>query len=184
MQNFQNNISDLINYWLRHHPEDADIDLDEFGWAKIEDVLTALRYKGFDVKRSDIIVLNKEFHLPKWKIDLENDKIKSAHGHSILIQYERTLQMPPKYLYHGTAVQNVENIQKEGLKSMQRQYVHLAETIELAKEVGSRHGKPTIIVLETKKLLDNGWIFYKTEENVWLTKDIPTQYLSFKSIGL
>ncbi len=184
MQNFQNNIGDLINYWLRHHPEEAGIDLDEFGWASIEEILTALRHKDINVKRADIVVLHKKFHPPKWKIDLENDRIKSAHGHSIPIQYEKTSQTPPEYLYHGTAVQNVESIQKEGLKSMQRQYVHLAETIELAKEVGSRHGEPIIITIETNKLLDNGWIFYKTEENVWLTRDVPPQYLSFKSIGL
>ncbi len=49
----------------------------------------------------------------------------------------------------------------------------------MAKEVGNRHGEAFILEIYTKPLIDKGWKFYKTEENVWLTSDIPSDDLSF-----
>ena len=63
---------------------------------------------------------------------------------------------------------------------MARQFVHLSENIEMARTVAKRHGKPFIIEIETEELIKNGWTFYKTSDNVWLTTKIPTNYLSFE----
>lgn len=37
---------------------------------------------------------------------------------------------PPKYLYHGTAAWFLPAIQREGLKKMNRQYVHLSGVLQ------------------------------------------------------
>ncbi len=179
MSKTQTKISKLISYWLRHKPEDGNIKLDEFGWAKMEDILIALKVNNIETSKSDIIDLSQSFDKVRWKIDEVNNRIKSTHGHSVPIAQEVESQTPPKILYHGTGIKNIESISKDGLKSMQRQYVHLSETIKMAREVGSRHGKAIIIEIETKKLIDEGWNFYKTEQDVWLTSEIPAKYLDF-----
>jgi len=175
----QTEISKLISYWLRHNPKDANIVLDAYGWANIEDVLMALRVENIELTKADLIELSQRFDKVRWKIDVEANKIKSTHGHSIKVIQEVAPQTPPKILYHGTGIKNMGSIAKDGLKSMQRQYVHLAETIIMARDIGSRHGKPVIIEIDTTRLLNAGWHFYKTEEDVWLTKNIPAKYLDF-----
>ncbi len=180
MSKTQTKISKLISYWLRHKPEDGNIILDEFGWANIDDILAALKAKNLESTQSNLIALSSSFDKIRWKIDEVNHRIKATHGHSISILQEAEAQTPPLTLYHGTATKFLESILNGGLKSKQRQYVHLSETIDMAEEVGSRHGKSFIIEIDTKKLLDDGWNFYKTEQNVWLTSEIPPQYLDFE----
>ncbi len=179
MRKTLNKISKLISYWLRHKPEEGNLTLDDFGWATIEDILVALKENGTEFNKSDLIELSNSFDKVRWKIDKTNNKIKATHGHSISILQELEPKTPPEILYHGTATKFLESIIVQGLKSKQRQYVHLSETIDMAKEIGARHGTPFIIEIETKKLVDNGWDFYKTEQDVWLTSEIPVKYLSF-----
>ena len=110
---------------------------------------------------------------------MDTQKIKATHGHSISIEQELNSKTPNEILFHGTASKNLIGIIKNGLISKQRQYVHLSENIEMARKVGKRHGKPFIIEVDTKKMIENNWEFFKTEESVWLTSDIDLKYLSF-----
>lgn len=171
-------ISKLISYWLRHKPEEGNIRLDQFGWAEINDVINALNSNSFDFTTNQLVELNDSFDKVRWKIDLNKQKIKATHGHSISIEQELSSKTPNEILFHGTASENLEGIIKSGLISKQRQYLHLSENIEMAREVGQRHGNPFIIEIETKKLIENGWEFFKTEESVWLTSNIPLKYLN------
>ncbi len=179
MSKTQTKISKLISYWLRHKPQDAKIQLDEFGWANIEAILEALKTNQIECNKDDLITLSNSFDKVRWKIDKVANKIKATHGHSISILQEEEPQTPPEILYHGTATRFIESIMDKGLISKQRQYVHLSETIDMAKEVAQRHGKPVIIEIETKALIEHGWKFYKTEQDVWLTSEIP-----FKSLDI
>lgn len=89
------------------------------------------------------------------------------------------VQHPPDELYHGTSVKSVLEIAEKGLLPMNRHFVHLSETFETALSVGKRHGKPIIIEINTGPLVKDGWRFYKTSDNVWLTLHIPDKYLKF-----
>ena len=172
--------SKLISYWLRHNPQDAELHVDEFGWTSIDQLLQALEVRDVKANVQDLIRLNNSFDKVRWEIDTNSGKLRATHGHSIPIILEDKVKLPPDKLYHGTSVKSVIEIAKEGLKSMHRQFVHFTETTETAKSVGSRHGKPIIIEIETETLVSKGWKFYQTSENVWLTTDIPAAYLSFR----
>lgn len=176
-------ISKLISYWLRHKPDDANLKLDKYGWTDIDDVLTALQKNNIGISKNDLVQINLSFDKIRWDVDLENNKIKATHGHSVDIKMEYTPQNPPEDLYHGTSLNNIQGIIVNGLNSQSRLYVHLSDNIDTAKKTGQRHGKPFIIEIDTKSLLKNGWVFYKTNQNVWLTTDIPTEYLSFGPWG-
>ena len=109
----------------------------------------------------------------------ENKKnIRANQGHSINVDVELEEIMPPAKLYHGTATRFVEDILDKGLMPMSRLYVHLSKDIETATLVGKRHGELFIFEVDSQKMYNNGHKFYKSKNGVWLTKHVPTKYLT------
>ena len=85
--------------------------------------------------------------------------------------------MPPDILYHGTGVKYCSSINKQGLISKSRLYVHLSKDIETATNVGSRHGEPFIYKVRAKDMYNDGYKFFLSQNDVWLTKEVPICYL-------
>ncbi len=180
MRTSQQHTSKIISYWLRHNPQDANLDVDEFGWAKIERLLSALQDKEIYFTSANLIELNNGFDKVRWEIDIEQNRIRATHGHSFPVLLDEKTDIPPDTLFHGTASTTITKIIVDGLLPMNRQFVHLSENIETATIVAKRHGKPFIIEINIQELINDGWRFYKTSDNVWLTTKIPTKYLSFE----
>lgn len=172
--------SKLISYWLRHNPEDGSLVIDDFGWTSINELLVSLNSKNIKIDLQSLHQLNKNFDKIRWEIDEANNKIRATHGHSFPVLLNDKIKTPPETLYHGTSTKNVIKIAKEGLTPMGRQFVHLSETVETAISVGKRHGKPIFIEIDTERLIKEAWKFYQTSDNVWLTSNIPVNYLSFR----
>lgn len=86
---------------------------------------------------------------------------------------------PPEFLYHGTAVQNIASIREKGLIKQQRQHVHLFQDQRTAKQVGSRYGKPVVLTILADSMVSNGYVIYKSENNVWLTDHVPIEFIEF-----
>lgn len=180
MKTSQQDTSKLISYWLRHNPQDAKLDADEFGWVNLERLLSALQDKNVSLTSDNLIELNNSFDKVRWEIDIEQNRIRATHGHSFPVLLDDKTEIPPDTLFHGTSSATITKIIAEGLLPMNRQFVHLSENIEMAIIVAKRHGKPFIIEINTQELIKGGWTFYKTIDNVWLTAKIPTKYLSFE----
>jgi putative RNA 2'-phosphotransferase len=172
--------SKLISYWLRHHPEDGNLAIDDFGWVTIHDLLKALAIKGQVFTFTEIEELSRSFDKIRWEFSDDDTRIRATHGHSIEVILDEKAVEPPAVLYHGTSLNKVEAITQNGLLTMQRQFVHLSSDKEIAISVGKRHGQAILVEIDAKGLEEDGWIFYKTSDNVWLTKNIPTKYLSIK----
>ena len=83
---------------------------------------------------------------------------------------------PPMYLYHGTASKTLNLIYKNGISKMNRNHVHLSIDEETAINVGSRHGKPLILKINTKEMYDEGIKFYISMNGVWLTDFVDRKY--------
>ena len=180
MQALFEKTSKLISYWLRHNPDDAGVTVDAFGWASIDELLKALHSRNISVSLPDLLRLNKSFDKVRWEIDETGNRIRATHGHSFPILSDEKERTPPETLYHGTALKNVLKIAEQGLLSMRRQFVHLSETVEAALSIGARHGKPIIVEVEVARLTNDGWKFYQTSDNVWLTSAIPVKYINFR----
>lgn len=176
----QEKVSKLISFWLRHDPKDGSLQIDEFGWVKIEDLILALKQRSIETSKEELIKLNDSFEKVRWRFDLDNSTVKATHGHSIEISQALKPESPKGVLYHGTATKYLNGIIENGIKSKHRQFVHLSDDIEMAYEIAKRHGKPFIIEIQTQELLNDGFEFYRTEQNVWLTKDLPVKYIDFK----
>jgi putative RNA 2'-phosphotransferase len=80
-------------------------------------------------------------------------------------------------LYHGTATSTLPFVLREGLKPMSRQDVHLSADVETAVRVGSRHGRPVVLVVDAAALAAEGHIFRLSANGVWLTDRVPPAHL-------
>ena len=105
--------------------------------------------------------------------------IRASQGHSIEIQLGYDAIQPPAFLFHGTARKNLPSIQKNGLQKGQRHDVHLTEERSTAVNVGGRHGEAVVLTIQAEKMFNAGYLFYYSENGVWLTQEIPPAYIWF-----
>ena len=98
------------------------------------------------------------------------------YGHSIDVNLGLEPTTPPPVLYHGTAEKYIDSIMKEGLRPRKRNFVHLSETMDMAKQVGTRHGKPIVLAIDTEAMISARYKFYKALSGVWLTSEVPARF--------
>lgn len=173
-------LSKLLSYVLRHKPDEFNLTLDPEGWVPIDRLLTNLQKQGKTITKEQlnyVVVTNDK---KRFTISEDNLYIRAAQGHSttqVNIQYPQ--QEPPAVLYHGTATRFLDSIKKQGLIAGSRQYVHLSADKETARKVGTRHGVPIILEIETYQLTAQGHAFYLADNGVWLTAHVPVKAIKF-----
>lgn len=169
--------SKFLSLILRHKPETIGISLDEHGWADVSELIEGIsKTCEFNMDILEEIVRTDE----KQRYSFNEDKtlIRANQGHSIPVDVELEKIEPPKYLFHGTGVKYKASIDKEGLIPKSRLYVHLSADIETAEKVGRRHGKSFIYRVNSREMENAGYEFFRSANGVWLTKKVPSEYLS------
>ena len=170
-------ISKFMSLVLRHKPEEIGLQLDENGWTKVDELIEKMNNKGIIVDHDTINKLVETNDKNRFAFNEDKTMIRANQGHSINIELNLSEAIPPEILYHGTTVKYLDDILNDGLKRQSRQHVHLSVTIETARSVGSRHGKPVILIIRSKDMHDAGYKFYLSENKVWLTDAIPVEYI-------
>jgi len=168
----QKKTSKYLSLLLRHHPEAAGLTLDEHGWAEVSQLLKSVRIGMEDLEE---IVANDEKQ--RYSFNEDRTLIRANQGHSVPVDLELEAREPPEFLYHGTVGQFLGSIQKEGLQRRSRQYVHLSPDVETAVRVGQRRGKPVILQVAAGRMYRDGYAFFLSVNGVWLTGEVPPQYL-------
>ncbi len=171
------NISRFLCLILRHKPEEIGIKLDKYGWADTEELVSRVtqRYPDFTFAMLEEIVRtdNKQ----RYSFSDDRTQIRANQGHSIPVDLGLQPIEPPEYLYHGTGMKYKDDICRDGLISKSRQYVHLSEDLETAINVGQRHGKPVVFRIPAEFMQESGFVFYRSENGVWLTERVPAGFL-------
>jgi len=70
----------------------------------------------------------------------------------------------------------MESIKYQGITKQTRLYVHLSADKDTAIKVGSRHGNPAVITIDSKKMYEDGKKFYLSNNGVWLTDYVNPKY--------
>ena len=176
-------VSKFLSYVLRHKPEGIGLTLDNEGWADIEELIECAeihqkteKYPLLTKAILDEVVETND----KKRFEYSKDgwKIRASQGHSLNnVKIKMDAKTPPQYLYHGTAKKSVEVILKSGLKKMNRNHVHLNEDPNQSAIVGKRHGEPIVLKVNAMEMRADGYKFYLSANNVWLTDSVPTKYL-------
>ncbi len=168
--------SKFIALILRHKPEAIGITLDEHGWADVEELIAGVSRKHpLDRELLEEIVRTDEKQ--RFAFNEDHTRIRANQGHSISVDVELKKTDPPAVLYHGTGEKYVASIRKQGLVPKSRLYVHLSGDKETAVNVGKRHGKPVVFIIDARKMREDGYEFFLSANGVWLTEKVPAQYL-------
>jgi putative RNA 2'-phosphotransferase len=175
--NQRKHISKFLSLVLRHKPEAAGLVLDEHGWTNTHELLSKLKFKNIDITFVDlkeVVALNDKQRLV-FSEDMQ--KIRANQGHSVLVDLELQPVVPPEVLYHGTAEKNLESITEKGIVKRTRNHVHLSEDVITATSVGSRYGKPVVLKVKALAMHNAGYIFYLSENKVWLVDYVPADFI-------
>ncbi len=175
--NRQKQISKLLSLILRHHPESIDLSLDEEGWANVDELLSKLPLKSVFMSFDELAFLVENNDKKRFSFNADTSKIRANQGHSLDVNLQLVSQKPPAVLFHGTVQRFIEAISKEGLSKMSRQYVHLSKDNETAIKVAQRRGKPIVLKVNAEQMYQDGYHFYCSENGVWLTEFVPTNYI-------
>ena len=166
----------FLSLVLRHDPGAAGISLDEHGWADVEALLAGVSRTGRRIDRETLERIVRENSKQRYAFNGDHTKIRANQGHSLPVDVELKRAQPPRYLYHGTASRFLPGIRREGIRRMNRQYVHLSGDRETAEAVGRRHGQAAVITIDAQAMARDGIAFYRSENGVWLCGAVPPDY--------
>lgn len=170
-------ISKFISLILRHQPDKIGIKLDEHGWADVRELISGINKSGKAIDMEMLERIVSEDDKQRYSFNADCTKIRANQGHSVKVDVELKECQPPDVLYHGTAERFISSIKAEGIKSKSRLYVHLSSDESTAVKVGSRHGAPRVLLIDAAKMYVDGFRFYLSENGVWLTENVPAEYL-------
>lgn len=183
MTNSNEKISKFLSYVLRHQPEAIGLTLDNEGWAEVDALLVAAQKHGQPFSRLQLQTVVDTNDKKRFTLSEDSQRIRAAQGHStqqVAITYSPI--EPPEFLFHGTALRFLDPILQHGLLPASRHHVHLSGDKKTAINVGKRHGKPVVLIIDAQKMHQEGYQFYQAENGVWLTESVPPRFFHCEEI--
>lgn len=170
--------SKFLSYVLRHEPKSIGIKLDTEGWAKIALLIEGAAKEGQVLDYELIQAIVSSSDKKRFSISNDGQYIRAVQGHSTESVNVSHIEVPPPIvLYHGTATRYLDSILRQGLIAGSRHHVHLSEEIATALSVGQRHGKPVILKINALEMHQQGFKFFRAENNTWLTNHVPRNFI-------
>ncbi len=178
MGKLENKISRLLSRGLRHDPSSLGLTLDSAGWASTADILHTLK-KKFPELSPDLLKNIVQAGSPKrFTTSPDGTRIRAISGHSIDITLPATQKPPPEFLYHSTTAALLDQITYTGLLKGTRQYVHLYGDSRQAHHEGTQQGKNIILEIAAGLMASHRFSFLLAENGIWLTHEVPPDYLN------
>ncbi|MDQ3109565.1 MAG: RNA 2'-phosphotransferase [Bacteroidota bacterium] len=173
-----NQLSKIISHALRHEPWIYELELDEEGWVDIDQVIDSLAREQ-DFPNLNVTDISQMIALSdKKRHEIHGSRIRAIYGHSIPEKISHETSVPPDKLFHGTSPLILDQILKEGLLPMKRQYVHLSLLYQDAEIVGKRKSaSPVMLQILANEASKNGVKFYKGNDKIWLADKVPAEFL-------
>ncbi|MEU2724971.1 RNA 2'-phosphotransferase [Streptomyces smyrnaeus] len=172
-------VSKFLARHLRHDPARIGLRLDAQGWAVVDELLDAAAAHGFPVTRAEleeVVVTNDK---QRYALSEDGSRVRANQGHSVAVELELPELAPPHVLFHGTVPRFLAAIRAEGLRPMARHAVHLSADRETATRVGARRGRAVVLTVAAGYMHEQGHIFRRSENGVWLTAAVPPRCLGF-----
>ena len=170
-------ISKYLAKHLRHEPERLGLELAAGGWVPVDALLAACAAHGFSITRAELDEVVRTSDKARFAFDETGSRIRANQGHSVPVDLQLEPVTPPDVLYHGTAERNAEPISRAGLLKMSRHHVHLSPDAATARTVGARHGRPLVYEVDAARMHREGYVFYRSENGVWLVDAVPPRFL-------
>jgi putative RNA 2'-phosphotransferase len=169
--------SKFLSRHLRHRPDALGLELQDGGWVDVQDLLDAAARHGQPITRAELEEVVAQNDKQRFSFDASGTRIRASQGHSVDVDLGLQPIAPPTVLYHGTGAQTAPTIEREGLRRMRRDHVHLSAELETARRVGARHGRPVVFEVAAGALHADGILFFRSDNGVWLVNAVPPRYV-------
>jgi putative RNA 2'-phosphotransferase len=164
---------------LRHFPERYGLEMDANGWVDLGEFITAvaIRNRRFRfLKPNHILGLIQTD--PKGRYEFRDGRIRATYGHSLDVDLDLPTDSVPDVLFYPTSEEECTVLLGAGLRPSDRKMVHLSGTFLAALEAGRvRIQAPVILEIDTKAARDAGVVIKKAGKTVYLTKEMPPEFL-------
>ncbi|WGH75308.1 RNA 2'-phosphotransferase [Tenacibaculum tangerinum] len=175
-------ISKFLSLILRHQPEKIGLALDSNGWVSTKELIEKSENNGVTFSKETLEFVVTSNDKQRFAFNEDKTKIRANQGHSLKnVTIVTETKIPPLFLYHGTVAKFLPSIKENGLQKMSRQHVHLSTNKETAIKVGSRRGTPIILVVRSGEMHQQGYVFYLSDNGVWLTDNVPAKFVELKN---
>ncbi|WP_437959192.1 tRNA 2'-phosphotransferase [Sorangium sp. So ce119] len=164
--------SKKLSWLLRHGAPSMGIAMDDAGWVAVDDVLRAL---GLPRSRLDEAVENNT----KNRLEIRGDRMRASQGHSregmpvtlagLEASWEEVLGDAP--IWHGTSVDAVRGIAREGIRPAARTHVHCTDALDSA--VGKRAKVDVMLEISPARLRARGIGVFRSQNGVILAREVP-----------
>jgi len=171
-------LSKFLSLILRHKPDLVGLTLDPQGWVPVDVLIAKCSKAGRRFTRGELLHVVETNEKKRFTVSDDGKRIRAAQGHSVAVDLGLEPIEPPATLYHGTATHALDAIFAEELVPKSHQQVHLSVDPDTAHRVGQRHGKPTILSVDALRMHQDGHVFCRSDNGVWLTDHVPAAYLS------
>lgn len=163
--------SKKLSWLLRHGAAEAGVALDSEGWADISAVLSALRLPR---AQFDAAVAQNN----KKRFEVDGDRVRACQGHSAGVVSRDAvesswveLSQTEGTIWHGTSLDAIAQIAKEGLLPVSRTHVHLAEHTN--STVGKRANVDVLLGVSIAAMRAAGEPLWKSPNGVILARRVP-----------
>jgi putative RNA 2'-phosphotransferase len=179
-------LSRFLSLLLRHQPVRFPVKLDAQGYADLDEIMHILRaLPNFRwATYSDVqAVLDLPGRARFELVDFDQAgsggaRIRALYGHTAIRPDYEPVE-PPAVLYHGTAPENVGAIEREGIRPMERKYVHMTTHPATAHRIALRHTQdPVMLKIDAAAAHAAGQRFYHPTDEIYLSDTIPARYVT------
>lgn len=170
-------LSKRLSWLLRHGAAETGIPMDAAGWVAVEDVLRTLSI-GKDALRQAVEENTKA------RLQWEGDRLRACQGHSTEGTPVTADALEGSWkpfqgtgpLWHGTSVDVVPLVAREGLRPMARTHVHLAQ--ETDSKVGKRANVDVLLRVDVVRLGAHGLRVFESPNGVLLVRHVPADAIT------
>lgn len=176
------NISVYLSFLLRHHPEEANLDMDRHGWVSVRQLIDHVNAAGqYTLTLPQLQEIVATDSKGRYRFDADKQRIKACQGHSIpWVEPELTCLPPPDFLYHGTTRKAWGKIQRSGaIQKMGRHAVHMQadEAKAWPSALRWRNQQPVVLKIAAQQMSRDGISFGVSDNDVWCTDHVDVRYV-------
>jgi len=176
-------LSRFLALVLRHRAPQFDLEMDDEGFVYIDDLLDLIdeRQRSLDWVEAEHIEELARRGGGRHRFEVKGDQVRATYGHSFHRPIRYPAVEPPENLYIGVGKSKMGELRRDGLRPDRRQYVHLSESEEEAREVGQHHADDvSVVVVRAREAHEAGIPFYHPTEGIFLTPKVAPQYMNLE----
>ena len=168
-------ISKLLSLILRHRPDEFGLNMDEYGFIPVDEVVEVVQER-YD-EATDEAVRDLVADASQHRFEIVDERIRALYGHSFFVEMDGEPVDPPAKLYMGTTASAGSRMEADGIRPVDRSYLHLSTNYESAESRSRQSGTPCVAEILAKKAFEEAGIEFFARGEVVLTRQIPAEFV-------